>query len=330
MTAITRYQKPLLPVKLSDLVKFALFGREKLVAVRAAMRAIDKLGMAKGVRDQKLEEGQELGGAVLDAEVRIGEFLKADEHRGGKSEYRTTRGGSSMPLPEGISYNLSSQCQQLAAHPEAIEAVKAEAKAEEDIPTRSAVLHRIRQDAQAKAIAEQEEKIRNLKPIEGEFDVIVIDPPWPMEKIEREVAPNQIGFDYPTMTEEELSALRIPTASNCHLFLWTTQKFLPMGFRLLDKWEFRYVCLFVWHKPGGFQPFGLPQFNCEFALYARKGTPRFADTKAFFTCLEAPRGKHSEKPDAFYDMIRRVTKGARLDMFSRREIEGFTCWGIGV
>jgi N6-adenosine-specific RNA methylase IME4/ParB-like chromosome segregation protein Spo0J len=179
---------------------------------------------------------------------------------------------------------------------------------------------------------EYREKLEDIRSVEvktaqGVYDVIVIDPPWPMQKIERDVRPNQSEFDYPTMTEEELAALSVPMAEDCHVWLWTTHRFLPIALRLLDTWKLRYVCTFVWHKPGGFQPMGLPQYNCEFALYARRGNPQFLDTQAFSTCFTAGRGRHSEKPEAFYEMVRRVTAGRRLDMFSRRIVEGFGSWG---
>jgi N6-adenosine-specific RNA methylase IME4 len=161
------------------------------------------------------------------------------------------------------------------------------------------------------------------------YDVIVIDPPWDMQKIERDVRPNQVAFDYPTMSEEELAEFDVPSisADDCHLFCWTTHKFLPSALRLVEAWGFRYVMTMVWHKPGGFQPIGLPQYNCEFALYARKGSPRFVDTKSFFACFEAPRREHSRKPDEFYDVIRRVTDGRRIDVFSRENRDGFEQFG---
>jgi N6-adenosine-specific RNA methylase IME4 len=159
------------------------------------------------------------------------------------------------------------------------------------------------------------------------YDVVVIDPPWPMEKQERTKRPAQSRFDYPTMSEDDLMAFQVPARANCHIWLWTTQRFLPVAFRVLSAWTLKYVCTFVWHKPGGFQAIGLPQYNCEFALYARRGTPRFTTTKALPTCFTAPRGKHSEKPEVFYRLVRRVTNGHRIDIFNRRAIVGFRGWG---
>lgn len=161
------------------------------------------------------------------------------------------------------------------------------------------------------------------------YSVIVIDPPWPMEKIQRDVRPNQVGFDYPTMTEAELDALPLGSlaATDCHLFVWATQKFLPQALRHVESWGFRYVCLFVWRKSGGPQPYGLPQYNCEFVVYARRGTPVFVDTKAFNCCFDGPRREHSRKPDEFFETVARVADGARLEMFARTSREGWTSYG---
>lgn len=170
--------------------------------------------------------------------------------------------------------------------------------------------------------------------IDGRFDVIVVDPPWPMEKIERDCRENQVAFDYPTMKVTEIEAMTIGNRSieevaarSSHVFLWTTHRFLPDAFGVLKLWGAKYRATFVWYKSGGFQPVGFPQFNCEFCLWGCFGSPVFTDTKAFNLCFEAKRGKHSEKPEFFYEMLRRVTAGRRLDVFNRREIEGFVGYG---
>ena len=172
-------------------------------------------------------------------------------------------------------------------------------------------------------------KLIKPKPAINTYSTIVIDPPWEMEKIKRDVAPNQVGFDYPTMSEDELEAfpVRQMAAEDCHLFCWTTHKYLPMGLRLIEVWGFKYVLLLTWHKSGGFQPFGLPQYNSEFVVYGRRGAPKFRDTQAFNTCFQGERREHSRKPDVFYDTVRRVTGDGRIDVFSREAREGFEQYG---
>lgn len=163
----------------------------------------------------------------------------------------------------------------------------------------------------------------------GKYSTIVIDPPWEMQKIERDIRPNQVEFDYPTMNEEELKAFDLPSfsADNCHLYLWTTHKHLPLALRLVEHWGFHYQCLMVWHKSGGFQPFGSPQYNCEFIILARKGKLPFLDLKDFSVCFHAERKGHSVKPDAFYELVERVSPAPRIDVFARKKRDKWDVYG---
>ena len=170
--------------------------------------------------------------------------------------------------------------------------------------------------------------VKEVKATEGVYDVISIDPPWGVDDVwARSAHAGYKPLQYPTMSVEEIKEMKVPCTEDCHVFLWTTQKFLPKAFEVIDAWGLDYVCTFIWAKNGGPKALGLPVYNAEFFIYARKGRPQFVDTKNFFTVLNAKRGGHSEKPEEFYDMLRRVTAGRRLDMFNRREIEGFEGWG---
>jgi N6-adenosine-specific RNA methylase IME4 len=171
-------------------------------------------------------------------------------------------------------------------------------------------------------------KVKRLKEVEGRFDLIECDPPWP----EAGGGGGSKPLGYKLLKLEEIECvvgrqLEKHAAADCHFFLWTTQKFLPVALDLLKKWGFEYGFHLIWHKPGGPQPVGYPQYNHEIILYARLGSPKFVDTTDFWTCFEAPRRTHSEKPQKFYETLRRVTAGRRLALFARRKIEGFTVWG---
>ena len=172
-------------------------------------------------------------------------------------------------------------------------------------------------------------KAEQIELPEGQYSTIVVDPPWEMQKIDRDLCPNQVGFDYPTMTRDELVEFPLQRLSgdNGMLFLWTTQKNLPFAFELMVRWGFKYICTMVWHKSGGFQPYGLPQYNCEFVLFGRKGSIDFLETKQFPTCFTGERREHSRKPVEFYEMIKRVCPGPRIDVFNRETHEGFSSWG---
>ena len=145
------------------------------------------------------------------------------------------------------------------------------------------------------------------------------------------------------MTLDEIAALDVPGIldDDAFVFLWTINRFIRDAYDLLNAWGLRYMCMMAWHKPGGPKPVGYPTYNLEHILVAKRGKPKFLDTKDFRTAnfWEAPRNYHAApgawgrqivnctKPEGFYDLLRRVTPEPRIDLFSRRLIDGFDGWG---
>jgi N6-adenosine-specific RNA methylase IME4/ParB-like chromosome segregation protein Spo0J len=163
----------------------------------------------------------------------------------------------------------------------------------------------------------------------GKYRCIVIDPPWPVEKIVREVRPNQgEHLDYPTMTLEEIAALPIGDLAyedGCHLYLWTTQKHLPNALALLAGWDFKYQCVMTWVKPTGMTPYSW-MYNTELVLFARRGNLAL-ERNGLKLSFDAPSEGHSIKPDVFYQRVVEASPSPRLDMFARRTRKGFDVFG---
>lgn len=310
--------------------------KQQLVAVKDLPTLLDIRNKVRALADYNkakkdgFETANYAKSIVSLAEARGGQVLKQMQEdgelasRGQPKKEKSLDGTFLSDL--NISKNESSRMQTAAAvleeHPTWFDEQLAECNESGKDFTQQAVVR------EGRRIKNDKTKKRKARAPKGTYSTIVIDPPWPMKKIEREIRPNQSSaIDYPTMTEDELKQLKLPSAPDCHLWVWTTHRFLPMALRIIPEWGFKYVCTFVWHKPGGFQPVGLPQYNCEFAIYCRKGSPKFSKLKDFKLCFEAARGKHSVKPEAFYDMVRSHTSGKRIDMFNRREIAGFDVWG---
>lgn len=151
MNKLTVYNHDNLPTTLEDLSNFVLVGREKLTSVRAEIRAIDKLNLAQEVRDQKKEECLMLSEALLDSEVRLGDLLKqipkAQAGRPQKEITDTIVANIQKQKPKkeviqelGFSQKQAERFETLANNKDIVEAVKAEARENDDIPTRTRVL----------------------------------------------------------------------------------------------------------------------------------------------------------------------------------------------
>lgn len=168
-----------LPANIEDLSKFVLVGREKLTAVRAEIRAIQKVGLAKEVAEQKRQEAQQLAEAVIDAEVRIGELMRQIPKASGARtdvEPRSTDGTKLDAIEKaGFKKTQAHSFEQMSRHPEAVAAAKAEAREADGIVTRSAVLDKIKAENAALKRKVQELEGREPKVVTKTVEVVPDD-----------------------------------------------------------------------------------------------------------------------------------------------------------
>ena len=82
---------------------------------------------------------------------------------------------------------------------------------------------------------------RRAKDLHGLYDVIEMDPPWPGFRFGFSETNLFAGspFDYPTMSVNDIQTLvgeklARHAYENCYVFVWTTHKFLPITFDLLQ------------------------------------------------------------------------------------------------
>lgn len=173
-------------------------------------------------------------------------------------------------------------------------------------------------------------KLPKPPPPAGTYRTIVIDPPWPIEKIERsEQRPNQThALDYPVMQLDEIEELPIAdlaASDGCHVYLWVTHRFMPVGLELFESWGVKYECQLTWVKNVGITPFSW-MYSTEHILFGRIGSLE-VQRKGMRLDFAAPVAGHSVKPDVFYERVCEASPEPRLEMFAREPHGGFVPWG---
>lgn len=338
-----------LPTRIEDLSKFVLVGREKLVAVRAEIRAIDKVGLAQEVRQQKLREAQDISEAVLDAEVRIGELMAKvpKAKNGGANQYRAKATTVSQEQPTkadvirdaGFTQKQVERFQTLAAHPEIVEQAKAEARENDDIVSRSLVLEKVKQKKREEnrqqwqnAITEQVEAAKadnhvDIFTTHKKYRVIYADPPWSYGDKQNIEGLGGAVKHYPTMPINDICELPVPAEDNAVLFMWVTSPLLEDCFKVINAWGFKYKSSFVWDKVAH----NMGHYNSvrhELLLICTRGSCTPDVPKLFDSVVSIERTEHSRKPKEFRDMIDALYPyGNRLEMFAREAPEGWDVWG---
>jgi len=170
----------------------------------------------------------------------------------------------------------------------------------------------------------------------GVFRCIVADPPWRLD-----TGPDvfhgtgERGHDhltYEQMGLDQIKALPVEdrSADDAHLYLWTTNKYVEASYQVARAWGFKPSVLLVWAKtPRGVGLGDAYRLTTEFILYARRGSlkeKQICDR----TWFNWKRGKHSEKPAEFYELVESMTPAKaseRLEMFARTKRRGWQVWG---
>ncbi len=175
------------------------------------------------------------------------------------------------------------------------------------------------------------------------YRTIVVDPPWDhgdgfagghSRSAVRVTAAEQRSLPYPTMTLDEIGNLPVADLADrdCRCFLWTTNRFLPAAFGVLERWGFAYKQTLVWHKTDVNIPAAVAPNSAEFVLVGTCGQPERKQTLPS-AVLARPRDGgyttkgHAQKPEMFLDYFEQVSPGPYLEMFSRRARFGWRTWG---
>lgn len=163
------------------------------------------------------------------------------------------------------------------------------------------------------------------------YRALVADPPW---RFKDQLPGDTRGAakQYQTMSVEEICRFPLPPMYlDSTLFLWRVAAMQKEAMSVLDAWDFQLKAELVWKKltPRGKRHFGMGHHvrnEHEVCLIATSGRPATLD-RSIRSVFEAPIGRHSEKPDAFYEIVERMREGPYVELFARRQRAGWTCYG---
>lgn len=179
--------------------------------------------------------------------------------------------------------------------------------------------------------------MRVWEELEPPYSTITADPPWrydegwPQYNDRAGVEHTRRALPYSGMDLGEIIDLPVKeiAARDAHLYLWTTNRYLHDAYDVAKAWGFKPSQVLTWCKPPqGIGPGGAFSNTSEFVLFCRKGSLK-ALTRVPSTWYQWPRGAHSAKPAAFYDLVEQVSPGPYVELFARAPRLGWDHWGHG-
>jgi len=167
-------------------------------------------------------------------------------------------------------------------------------------PAPEKAIKKVARRLKEEALADQ---IANLP--NSQFGVILADPPWQFKTYSQDGMDRSADNHYPTQTTDAICQLDVSSiaAADSVLFLWATAPMLIDAIEVMATWGFDYKTHFIWVKDR--QGTGYWNRNQhELLLVGTKGSvPAPAPGTQWPSIIDATVGRHSEKPDVFYDLI---------------------------
>ena len=174
------------------------------------------------------------------------------------------------------------------------------------------------------------------------YQIIYADPPWNFNQAvgiyQDGGRPDRYTSDiYPCMSLDEIKALPVANLADkdCALLIWTTDVHLPEALEVISSWGFKYKSIaFIWVKrTSGWKLCAnigaWTMKNAEICLIATKGgMAKHKKKRNIYQLVEAIRTDHSAKPSEVRDKIELLFGNLpRIELFARRKVEGWDCWG---
>lgn len=329
MTGLVRYEQArsaLAEARSVDEVKDI---RDKAEAMRA---------YARMANDTQLEaDATELR---FRAERRLGLMLTEQKRTVGMNKGAQGIGTSAVPQENrtptladvGIDKKLSSRSQKVAGIGEqAFEAMI------EGVRDRIAEGSRVSLDIggtdkkERRAERERDLAARQTALPNKRYGVIYADPEWRFEVYSRETGMDRAADNhYPTSGTDEICARPVAdiAADDCALFLWATVPMLPDALRVMAAWGFEYKSHCIWAKDRIGTGYWFRNQH-ELLLVGTKGSvPAPAMGTQIESLVDAPIGKHSEKPAKFYELIEGYFPTLpKIELNARAARPGWDAWG---
>ena len=166
---------------------------------------------------------------------------------------------------------------------------------------------------------QDEARVLHLRPVTGRFRTLAFDPPWHDESVSEAQRP-----PYATMSVDALRAVPVEAWSldEGHIYIHAPGPFLAIAIELAGAWGYDFKTVIGWKKPH----FSMGRYFRtieEFVVFGVRGglMVRRQDLPNHFA---GPVGEHSEKPEAFYDLVRAASFPPYGEGFQRQARPDFT------